>query len=138
VDYKGFVWIKGNADGASNNSAHLPNNIPILKLANEQVRDGHRQERSDGGLRVGEVTRLKVADIDARRLQAVPKWGVRSLCAPAAYSSGSTLRIVPWWFAPTHRLGGFVELSTSTCRMLANRGRRYSTNSPVLVFKREA
>src|SRR6266581_2803052 len=32
VDYKGFVWIMGNADGASNNPAHLPNDNQILKF----------------------------------------------------------------------------------------------------------
>jgi DNA-binding beta-propeller fold protein YncE len=32
VDYRGFVWIMGNADGASNNPAHLPNDNQILKF----------------------------------------------------------------------------------------------------------
>src|SRR5712692_6955516 len=32
VDYKGFVWIIGTADGASNNPAHLPNDNQILKF----------------------------------------------------------------------------------------------------------
>jgi DNA-binding beta-propeller fold protein YncE len=32
VDYKGFVWIMGNADGTSNNPAHLPNDNQILKF----------------------------------------------------------------------------------------------------------
>ena len=32
VDYKGFVWIVGNADGRSNNPASLPNDNQILKF----------------------------------------------------------------------------------------------------------
>ena len=32
VDYKGCVWIMGNADGSSNNPAHLPNDNQILKF----------------------------------------------------------------------------------------------------------
>jgi hypothetical protein len=32
VDYKGFVWIMGNADGDRNNPAHLPNDNQILKF----------------------------------------------------------------------------------------------------------
>jgi DNA-binding beta-propeller fold protein YncE len=32
VDYKGFVWIMGNADGPRNNPAHLPNDNQILKF----------------------------------------------------------------------------------------------------------
>jgi hypothetical protein len=32
VDYKGFVWIMGNADGERNNPAHLPNDNQILKF----------------------------------------------------------------------------------------------------------
>jgi len=32
VDYKGFVWIMGNADGTRNNPAHLPNDNQILKF----------------------------------------------------------------------------------------------------------
>ena len=32
VDYKGFVWIMGNADGARNNPANLPNDNQILKF----------------------------------------------------------------------------------------------------------
>jgi DNA-binding beta-propeller fold protein YncE len=36
VDYKGFVWIVGNADGKMNNPADLPNDNQILKF----TRDG--------------------------------------------------------------------------------------------------
>jgi hypothetical protein len=36
VDYKGFVWIVGNADGKINNPADLPNDNQILKF----TRDG--------------------------------------------------------------------------------------------------
>jgi hypothetical protein len=32
VDYQGFVWIVGNADGKSNNPANLPNDNQILKF----------------------------------------------------------------------------------------------------------
>ena len=32
VDYKGFVWVMGNADGARNNPANLPNDNQILKF----------------------------------------------------------------------------------------------------------
>ena len=32
VDYKGFVWVMGNADGARNNPAKLPNDNQILKF----------------------------------------------------------------------------------------------------------
>jgi DNA-binding beta-propeller fold protein YncE len=32
VDYKGFVWIMGNADGTRNNPAKLPNDNQILKF----------------------------------------------------------------------------------------------------------
>src|ERR1700675_4551228 len=32
VDYKGFVWIMGNADGTRNNPANLPNDNQILKF----------------------------------------------------------------------------------------------------------
>src|SRR5438876_10507183 len=32
IDYKGFVWILGNADGMSNNPANLPNDNQILKF----------------------------------------------------------------------------------------------------------
>ncbi len=54
VDYKGFVWIMGNADGTSNNPAHLPNDNQILKFTKTgKVRDGHRQERPDGQQRHG-------------------------------------------------------------------------------------
>src|ERR1700682_4847545 len=35
VDYKGFVWIVGNADGDRNNPAHLPNDNQILKFTKE-------------------------------------------------------------------------------------------------------
>src|ERR1700686_3794027 len=41
----------------------------------------------------------------------------------------------PWLF-PTQNVTGVVELSTNTLRMFVNRGRRYSTNSPVLGFRR--
>src|SRR5579863_5512298 len=36
VDYKGFVWIMGNADGTRNNPANLPNDNQVLKF----TRDG--------------------------------------------------------------------------------------------------
>jgi len=36
VDYKGFVWILGNADGKMNNPASLPNDNQVLKF----TRDG--------------------------------------------------------------------------------------------------
>jgi DNA-binding beta-propeller fold protein YncE len=36
IDYKGFVWIVGNADGKMNNPADLPNDNEILKF----TRDG--------------------------------------------------------------------------------------------------
>ena len=36
VDYKGYVWIVGNADGKMNNPANLPNDNQILKF----TRDG--------------------------------------------------------------------------------------------------
>jgi hypothetical protein len=39
---------------------------------------------------------------------------------------------------PTQNVGGFVLLSTLTRRMFVDRGRRYSTISPVLVFRRTA
>jgi len=32
VDYKGFVWVMGNADGKRNNPANLPNDNQILKF----------------------------------------------------------------------------------------------------------
>src|SRR5579864_3539496 len=32
VDYKGFVWILGNADGKRNNPANLPNDNQVLKF----------------------------------------------------------------------------------------------------------
>src|SRR6202790_1298226 len=32
IDYKGFVWVMGNADGKSNNPASLPNDNQILKF----------------------------------------------------------------------------------------------------------
>jgi DNA-binding beta-propeller fold protein YncE len=32
VDYKGFVWVMGNADGPRNNPANLPNDNQILKF----------------------------------------------------------------------------------------------------------
>jgi len=32
VDYKGFVWVMGNADGARNNPGNLPNDSQILKF----------------------------------------------------------------------------------------------------------
>ena len=32
VDYKGFVWVMGNADGTQNNPANLPNDNQILKF----------------------------------------------------------------------------------------------------------
>jgi hypothetical protein len=35
VDYKGFVWIVGNADGKMNNPADLPNDNQILKFTRE-------------------------------------------------------------------------------------------------------
>ncbi len=35
VDYKGFVWIIGNADSKSNNPARLPNDNQILKFTKE-------------------------------------------------------------------------------------------------------
>jgi DNA-binding beta-propeller fold protein YncE len=35
VDYKGFVWIVGNADGAKDNPANLPNDNQILKFTKE-------------------------------------------------------------------------------------------------------
>src|SRR5499425_1933627 len=35
IDYKGFVWILGNADGKSNNPADLPNDNQILKFTKE-------------------------------------------------------------------------------------------------------
>jgi DNA-binding beta-propeller fold protein YncE len=35
VDYKGFVWIVGNADGEENNPAHLPNDNQILKFTKD-------------------------------------------------------------------------------------------------------
>jgi hypothetical protein len=35
VDYKGFVWILGNADGKENNPAELPNDNQILKFTKD-------------------------------------------------------------------------------------------------------
>lgn len=35
VDYKGFVWIMGNADGSRNNPANLPNDNQILKFTKD-------------------------------------------------------------------------------------------------------
>jgi DNA-binding beta-propeller fold protein YncE len=35
VDYKGFVWIVGNADGKDNNPADLPNDNQILKFTKD-------------------------------------------------------------------------------------------------------
>src|ERR1700688_2880140 len=35
VDYKGFVWILGNADGKDNNPADLPNDNQILKFTKD-------------------------------------------------------------------------------------------------------
>jgi len=35
VDYKGFVWIVGNADGKMNNPADLPNDNQILKFTKD-------------------------------------------------------------------------------------------------------
>lgn len=35
VDAKGFVWIVGNADGATNNPAKLPNDNQVLKFTRE-------------------------------------------------------------------------------------------------------
>src|SRR5713101_838737 len=35
VDYKGFVWILGNADGKQNNPASLPNDNQVLKFTRE-------------------------------------------------------------------------------------------------------
>src|ERR1700688_3775463 len=35
VDYKGFVWIEGNADGKHNNPASLPNDNQVLKFTRE-------------------------------------------------------------------------------------------------------
>ncbi len=35
VDYKGFVWIIGNADGKENNPANLPNDNQILKFTKD-------------------------------------------------------------------------------------------------------
>jgi hypothetical protein len=35
VDYKGFVWIEGNADGKQNNPASLPNDNQVLKFTRE-------------------------------------------------------------------------------------------------------
>jgi len=35
IDYKGFVWILGNADGKSNNPANLTNDNQILKFTKE-------------------------------------------------------------------------------------------------------
>src|SRR6202140_1637810 len=35
VDYKGFVWIVGNADGKMNNPASLPNDNQILKFTKD-------------------------------------------------------------------------------------------------------
>jgi NHL repeat len=35
VDYKGFVWIVGNADGKKDNPANLPNDNQILKFTKE-------------------------------------------------------------------------------------------------------
>jgi NHL repeat len=35
VDEKGFVWIVGNADGARNNPANLPNDNQVLKFTRE-------------------------------------------------------------------------------------------------------
>jgi DNA-binding beta-propeller fold protein YncE len=35
VDYKGFVWIVGNADGKRNNPANLPNDSQILKFTKD-------------------------------------------------------------------------------------------------------
>src|SRR5205823_15104012 len=35
IDYKGFVWILGNADGKSNYPAILPNDNQILKFTKE-------------------------------------------------------------------------------------------------------
>lgn len=32
VDHKGFVWVMGNADGARNNPANLPNDNQVLKF----------------------------------------------------------------------------------------------------------
>jgi len=32
IDYKGFVWVMGNADGKRNNPANLPNDNQILKF----------------------------------------------------------------------------------------------------------
>jgi hypothetical protein len=35
VDYNGFVWIEGNADGKQNNPASLPNDNQVLKFTRE-------------------------------------------------------------------------------------------------------
>ena len=48
-----------------------------------------------------------------------------------SYSNGSSLIREEPWLLPTQKVAGFVELSTSTRRMLVDRGSRYSVNSPV-------
>src|SRR5580765_2633514 len=53
-----------------------------------------------------------------------------------AHSIGSTLIIDAPWLLPTQNVGGSVELSTSTRRMLVGCGNRYSIVSPVLLLTR--
>src|SRR5215469_14200705 len=49
---------------------------------------------------------------------------------------GSSFTIDAPWLLPTQNVTGVVELSTNTRRTFVNRGRRYSTNSPVLGLRR--
>src|SRR5207247_2486649 len=61
----------------------------------------------------------------------------RNPCNPRLnYSSGSSLMIDAPWLLPTQNVTGVVELSTKTRRTFVSRGRRYSTNSPVLGLRR--
>src|SRR5262245_57744139 len=53
-----------------------------------------------------------------------------------SYSRGSSFTIEAPWLLPTQKVGGVVELSTKTRRTFVNRGRRYSTISPLFGLSR--
>src|SRR5215510_6716123 len=70
---------------------------------------------------------------------------IKSVCAPGvtrpvltqrSYSRGSSFTIDAPWLLPTQKVGGVVELSTKTRRTFVNRGRRYSTISPLFGLSR--
>jgi hypothetical protein len=74
VDYKGFVWILGNADDKKDNPANLPNDNQILSL----------QETKSSNWRLAKVARLAATPPRSSRRR------LASVCTPKQTNYGNS------------------------------------------------